>query len=290
MQCNQCPRQCNVARNDASHGFCGVGEGFSVARIALHPWEEPPISGKNGSGTIFFCGCNLRCVFCQNRDISRSVGEAQMSDAELTDAMLRLQDTGAHNINLVTPSHYTRELARVLSAVKPRLRIPVVWNSSAYESPEALHMLQGLVDVYLPDVKYCSSELSAAYSAAPDYFPVAMSALEEMLRQVGAPVFDGDGMLTRGVIVRHLILPACRADSMAILRALHERFGTDAFLLSLMGQYTPDFAQDVPYPNLRRRLTHFEYDSVQELANELGFGGFSQSLSAASAAYTPKFK
>lgn len=290
MQCNQCPRRCNTDRRDGHLGFCGVGDAFSVARIAPHLWEEPPISGKNGSGTVFFCGCNLRCVFCQNRDISRADVGTYMSEAELSRAILDLQERGVHNVNLVTPTHYTEGLARFLTALKPRLHVPVVWNSSAYETPEALRQLEGLVDIYLPDVKYFSSELSAAYSKAPDYFDVAMQALAEMLRQVGEVQYSEDGMLARGVIVRHLILPSCRADSIALLRQLHARFGKDAFLLSLMGQYTPDFAKDTPYPNLHRRLTSFEYDSVQRVANELGFCGFSQALEAASASYTPKFR
>ncbi len=290
MYCDQCPRHCHVERGENIHGFCGVGSEFSVARVALHPWEEPPISGTNGSGTIFFCGCNLRCVFCQNRDISRgNVGE-QMSAEQLRDAMLSLQERGAHNINLVTPSHYTNELAVLLASVKPQLKIPVVWNSSSYESAESLRRLDGLVDIYLPDFKYYSAQLAASYSAAPDYFDVSSNALREMLRQTGMPSIDDNGLMVRGVIVRHLILPACRTDSIDILHALHEQFGADAFLLSLMGQYTPDFAQDVPYPNLKRRLTTFEYDSVQRVANDLGFVGFSQALTSASASFTPKFK
>ncbi len=290
MTCTQCPRRCNTVRSEAHVGYCGVPDVFSVARIAPHLWEEPPISGQNGSGTVFFAGCNLRCVFCQNRDISRgSTGEA-MTEQALIDAILRLADTGVHNINLVTPSHYTVQLAHLLEKLKPRLTIPVVWNSSAYESVGSLRMLEGLVDIYLPDMKYFSGELSARYSAAPDYFPVAMSALSEMIRQVGEPVWSPDkALLRRGVMVRHLILPSHRADSMALLRALHESFGNNAFLLSLMCQYTPDFALDTPYKNLHRRLTTFEYDSVRSLAMTLGFDGFSQSPTSATADFTPKF-
>lgn len=290
MICQQCPRKCAVSRDAKTVGFCGTCDEFVVSRASLHMWEEPPISGKNGSGTVFFAGCNLRCVFCQNREISRGANGKRMNDAELTDTILHLQELGAHNINFVTPSHYTLQLARLLETIKPRLSIPIVWNSSAYESVDSLRALEGLVDIYLPDIKYHSPELSAAYSSAPDYFSVALDALKEMLRQVGAPVFNTDGtLLQKGVIVRHLLLPACRKDSMDVLKELHKRFGSDAFLLSLMGQYTPDFALDAPYKNLHRRLTSFEYESVKELAQSLGFNGFEQDLSAASASFTPQF-
>ncbi|MBQ9785411.1 MAG: radical SAM protein [Clostridia bacterium] len=289
MICDQCPRKCNIDR-DGGVGFCRTGNAFSVARISRHAWEEPIISGKNGSGTVFFSGCNLRCVFCQNRAISRGDAGQIMSADELSDAMLRLVAEGAQNVNLVTPSHYTRQLVPLLEKIKPRLGVPVVWNSSGYESVDSLRMLDGLVDVYLPDMKYFSPTLSAAYSSAPDYFEVAVSALTEMLRQTGAPRFSADGTaLLGGTVVRHLVLPGERKDSIALLRTLHERFGSDAFLLSLMCQYTPDFAMDTPYKNLHRRLTSFEYDSVLALASDLGFVGFSQDLSSASAAYTPDF-
>ncbi len=290
MLCRQCPRKCAVSRDAKTVGFCGTCDEFIVSRASLHMWEEPPISGRNGSGTVFFAGCNLRCVFCQNREISRGNAGKRMTDTELTDTILRLQEMGAHNVNLVTPSHYTLRLAKLLEQIKPRLSIPVLWNSSAYESVDSLRALDGLVDIYLPDIKYYSSELSAAYSSAPDYFAVAIKALEEMLRQTGPVRFNADGtLLQSGVIVRHLILPACRKDSAKILHALHEKFGSDAFLLSLMGQYTPDFAQDAPFQNLHRRLTSFEYESVREVADALGFDGFSQALTSASASFTPRF-
>ena len=244
MLCHQCPRECNISRRGESFGFCSSPEAFLVARTGLHAWEEPPISGTRGSGTVFFGGCNLRCVFCQNRAISHGGTGREMDDGALLDAMLRLQDAGAHNINLVTPSHYTLQLARLLERARPKLHIPVVWNSSAYENVTSLHALDGLVDVYLPDIKYFSPAVSAAYSSAPDYFAVALPALGEMLRQVGdARLYSDEGILLRGVIVRHLILPGCRSDSIDLLNALAKKFGTDAFLLSLMGQYTPEFAE-----------------------------------------------
>ncbi len=291
MICHQCPRECNIDRARGEIGFCGVPDRLMVARAALHPWEEPPISGQNGSGTVFFSGCNLRCVFCQNNEISHSAVGTPMTADELADTMYRLQDQGAHNINFVTPSHYALQIADVLERVKPHLGIPIVWNSGGYESVETLRRLEGLVDVYLPDFKYFSSTLSSAYSAAPDYFTIAENALREMLRQTAGQLqFQSNGLLIRGVIVRHLILPGCRKDSLALLYKLSYTFGTDSYLLSLMHQYTPDFAMRCPYSNLHRRLTTFEYRSVLEHAAELGFCGFSQSADSATATFTPQFQ
>ncbi len=289
MSCRICPRNCGAKRNTGERGFCGVDDTPRIARAALHAWEEPPISGKRGSGTVFFSGCNLRCVFCQNHAVSHDALGRPVSEEALADVLLQLQDEGAHNINLVTPSHNSHILRRVLTKVKPRLSIPVVWNSSGYESVETLRSLEGLIDVYLPDFKYFSTDLSAQYSAAPDYFPVAMKAVEEMLRQQPTCTFDAEGMLLLGTVVRHLVLPGCREDSIALLRALKERFGTDRFLLSLMCQYTPDFAGDCPHKNLHRKLTTFEYRSVLKEATALGFDGFSQSHAAATSAFTPQF-
>ena len=287
--CRQCPRNCDLDRSRGALGFCGAPQEFLVARAALHPWEEPFLSGTRGSGTIFFCGCNLQCVFCQNREISRGrVGKSITSD-ELADLMLRLRDAGAHNINLVTPSHYALQLIPVLEKLKPTLGIPVVYNCGGYEKVETLRQLEGLVDIYLPDFKYFSSELSKKYSGASDYFEVASEALAEMLRQRPETVFDGEGMLERGVVLRHLVLPGARGDSIALLNALAERFGTNAFLLSLMSQYTPEFASDCNYPELHRRLTTFEYESVLKRVEALGFEGCIQGRSSASSSYTPDF-
>ncbi len=287
--CNACPRACNVDRSHAV-GFCGVPNEFRIARAALHPWEEPSVSGSKGSGTVFFCGCNLRCIFCQNGRISRCLQQgAAVSPARLEEILLELQEAGAANVNLVTPSHYAEQLIPVLRSVRPRLRIPVVWNSGGFESAETLRRLEGLVDVYLPDCKFFDPVLSRDYAAAPDYFAVASEAIAEMLRQVGAPVIGGDGLIQSGVILRHLVLPGCRKDSIRLLRALKERFGTDAFLLSLMSQYTPEFAPDTAPKALRRRLTSFEYDSVLQEALRLGFNGYLQSGSSAVSDYTPTF-
>ena len=287
-ECRQCPRDCGADR-EHTVGYCGVPWSFRVARVALHHWEEPSISGTRGSGTVFFSGCNLRCVFCQNREVSRASIGREVSEDELIELMLRLEQEGAHNINLVTPTPYAEQLAVLLPRAKERLSIPIVYNSGGYERVETLRALEGLVDVYLPDVKYFDPALAARYSGANDYFAVACDALEEMLRQTGSPVFDRDGLLLRGTVVRHLVLPTHRDDSIALLGALKERFGSDAFLLSLMSQYTPDFARDCPYPNLHRRVTSFEYDAVCQAADALGFDGYVQSRESSRASYTPDF-
>lgn len=287
--CRQCPKNCGIDRAK-TRGFCNSPEEFLVARVGLHPWEEPVLTGARGAGTIFFSGCNLRCVYCQNRAISRGGQGTPMDAAKLKETMLALQDEGCACIDLVTPTHYTHALAAILRDVRPQLCVPVVWNSGGYESVASLQELDGLVDIYLPDCKYFDDKLAKSLSNAPDYFSVFCDALAEMLRQTGKPTYAADGSLTRGVIVRHLILPSHRDDSIAILRTLAERFGTSSFLLSLMNQYTPDFAADATDPALHRRLTTFEYESVRALAAELGFDGFSQSRSAANAQYTPDFK
>lgn len=287
--CTLCPRACGADRTSGQAGVCGVTDTYRVARIAPHLWEEPPISGTRGSGTVFFSGCNLRCVFCQNREISREGLGRAYTEEELTQAMLRLQDEGVHNINLVTPTHYTAPLAKLLEKIKPRLGIPVVWNSGGYESVESLRMLEGLVDIYLPDFKYISSELAKAYSAAPDYAEVATEAVLEMFRQTGK-YGEADGLTQKGVILRHLVLPGCRADSIAVLRHIASILPVADIRVSVMRQYTPDFAMDCPHKNLRRRVTEFEYNSVLEEAARLGILGFSQGKDAATRAYTPDFR
>lgn len=287
--CRQCPRQCGADRADrGTVGFCQAPETFRVAKCSLHPFEEPCIAGATGAGTVFFCGCNLRCVYCQNREISRfeNRGEA-LTCAELTDRIHALVREGAACVELVTPTHYTLQLVPVLRELRKTVHVPIVWNSGGYESPDVLRKLEGAVDVYLPDCKYRSDELALRLSHAPNYFSVACEAIREMLRQVGDPTFDENGILRRGVLVRHLILPGHRQDSIALLRALEREFGSDAFLLSLMSQYTPDFAPPDSEKSLHRRLTAFEYDSVHEEALRLGFSGYAQGRSSATAAYTP---
>ena len=288
--CVQCPRRCGVDRRAGKTGYCGVPYEFVVARCAPHLWEEPPISGTRGSGTVFFGGCNLRCVFCQNRTISHIPTGEILSRDELCERILALQDEGVHNVNLVTPTHYTEGLIGVLTDLKPRLRIPVVWNSGGYESVEMLRRLEGLVDVYLPDFKYVSPDLSARFSGVADYADRASEALREMFRQTGPVFFDEEGLLKRGVVVRHLVLPGCREDSARVLRRVARLLPVSDVRLSLMSQYTPEFAKDCPYENLHRRVTTFEYRGVLREAEALGFEGYCQARSSATGAFTPDFK
>ena len=266
-----------------------------VSRIAPHFYEEPPISHTNGSGTVFFSGCNLRCVFCQNKNISQGerIGK-EYSQAELIDAIIKLQESGVHNINLVTPTHFALQIANMLEEMKKRslLQVPVIYNSSGYESVETLKTLDGLVDIYMPDLKYFSSELSQKYSLAPDYFEVASSAIVEMLRQRGHYKYNdkNTALLNSGVILRHLVLPTHRKDSIEALTHISKLIDPADVLISLMSQYTPDFALDTPYPELHRRITSFEYNSVCSAAISLGFDGFMQARSSASSVYTPDFE
>lgn len=287
--CTQCPRLCSVARPSGTLGYCRAPWDFQIARAALHPWEEPCISGRRGSGTVFFSGCNLRCVFCQNREVSHELLGERVSPQQLERILLRLHDEGAHNVNLVTPTPYALQLIPVLERVKPKLGIPVLYNAGGYESVETLRRLEGLIDIYLPDFKYLDPALARAYSDAPDYPEIARAALAEMLRQQPACRFDGEGLLQKGVMVRHLVLPGQRRDSVGLLRSLKDHFGTEGYLLSLMNQYTPDFAMHTPYPDLHRRLTTFEYESVCREASTLGFCGYTQSRDAATSGYTPNF-
>lgn len=289
MGCTLCPRQCNTDRAGGSLGFCGMPAELRIARAALHPFEEPPISGTRGSGTVFFSGCSLRCIFCQNAAIRTPCSGKSTTVAEFCDILRALKAQGAHNINLVTPTHYADKIAEALAAVKGELGIPVVWNCGGYERVETLKMLEGLVDIYLPDFKYVSSELSAAYSAAPDYAAVAAAALAEMYRQTGAVRFDGEGMMQGGVMVRHLVLPGSRADSMAVLDRIAATVPVADVRLSLMRQYTPDFAPRSGPKALLRRVTSFEYDSVMQHAVDLGFEGYFQTKESADSAYTPDF-
>ena len=234
--CVQCPRQCGVDR-ETGLGFCRVPEAPMVARAAAHFGEEPCISGTRGSGTVFFSGCNLRCVFCQNHAISRGQAGKPLSVPALRNVLLRLRDTGVHNINLVTPSHYAHAIAQALDGLD--LGIPVVWNSSGYDSVETLRMLDGLIQVYLPDFKYAAPDLAGRYSAAPDYPEIALAALTEMYRQTGPYELDGDGILRRGVLVRHLILPRRPKNTRGVIDLVAQTLPQGTFLFSLMSQYTP---------------------------------------------------
>ena len=291
--CNVCPRKCNIDRSVAC-GFCSESDDIRVARIAPHFFEEPPISGSRGSGTVFFSGCSLKCVFCQNADISRRGGIGQkMSEDELFLAIDDLRKQGVHNINLVTPTHFTHKIIPVLERIKSNrdFNIPIVYNSSGYENVETLKALDGLVDIYMPDFKYFSPELSQKYSSAQNYCEIATLAIQEMFRQTGKYEYSSEDstLLKSGVVVRHLVLPSCRRDSIAVLEHLAKAVPPSDILLSLMSQYTPEFAKDAPYQNLHRRITSFEYEAVLSHARRLGFDGYFQARTSATRSYTPDF-
>ncbi|MCD8380133.1 MAG: radical SAM protein [Lachnospiraceae bacterium] len=359
--CTLCPRNCKADRSVGNAGFCGVPAEIYAARASLHKWEEPCLSGTNGSGTVFFTGCNLKCVYCQNHSIalgaSPSVAEnnasnpsadacdhsevtpsahtdklirttaikgRKLSAAELSQVFLRLQAAGAHNINLVTPSHYVPQIREALLAAKADgLTLPIVYNSSGYDLPETLRLLDGLVDIYMPDFKYLSPELASRYSHASDYPQVAKAALAEMFSQVGRPVFAKvasapgtpdnattarstdqsaaaesrpgsdtsvtDPLLTRGVLVRYLLLPGCLKDGKAVLEYLYTTYGDD-IIISIMNQYTPQPAQLTDYPELNRRVTTYEYNSLVNYALSLGIeNAYIQEGKTAKESFIPDF-
>lgn len=266
--CNLCPRLCGVDRTK-SLGACRSSHGMKIARAALHFWEEPPISGERGSGTVFFSGCNLGCIYCQNRQISRDGVGKSVSSAELAEIFARLEQEGAHNINLVTPTHFSVAIAESVARYrKAGGKLPIVYNTGGYEREEAIDFLKGTVDIYLTDLKYAESESAARYSAAPDYPAAARAALLRMVQTVGAPSFDEEGMLKAGVIVRLLVLPGIEHEAMMNLRYLKETFG-DGIIISLMNQYTP-MGEDLP-PELRQPLAEAAYQTVVDYARSLHF-------------------
>ena len=287
--CNDCPRQCGAKRGPSEPGgVCRSPALPRVSRAAPHFGEEPCISGVRGSGTVFFTGCNLRCVFCQNREISRGGGTGEiLSVPALRDLMLRLRDQGVHNINLVTGAHFIRPIAEALQGLD--LGIPVVWNSSGYESVDSLRLLEGLVQVYLPDFKYWKPALAKRYSLAEDYPAVAAAAIREMFRQTGPCVLDEDGMLRRGVLIRHLVLPGQRENTRAVIRWVDETFAPGEVLFSLMAQYTP-CGELEEYSELRRTLTAEEWDDALAALEASGIGdGFIQDPEAAGEDAIPAF-
>ena len=283
--CTLCPRMCRADRY-AGHGFCGEGAVLRAAKAYPHMWEEPCLSGTRGAGTVFFTGCSLGCIYCQNFRISQEGEGREITPSQLADIFLRLRDRGVHNIELVTPTHFLPLILDALDMSKDRLGIPVVYNSGGYERTETLRALEGYIDIYLPDVKYFSPDISAMYSSAPDYFEYAFAAVKEMVRQTDRPRMDEDGIMQSGVIVRHMIIPSHRRDSEQILRALSPL--RDDVLLSLMSQYTP-FYRAKEYHGLDRRLSTYEYEKVLEVVNEIGFEGYMQERSSAREEYTPDF-
>lgn len=287
--CMLCPRNCGVDRTGGRRGVCGAGEHVKAARAALHFWEEPCISGDRGSGTVFFSYCGLQCVYCQNRAISRGQAGKEISTERLAEIFLELQHKGAHNINLVTPTHYIPQIAAAVEQAKKQgLLLPMVYNTSGYEKAESIALLRGVIDIYLTDFKYMDEGLSGRYSGAPDYAKWAKKALKEMVEQAGEAVFDGDGMMQKGVIVRHLLLPGCLSDSKNVVRYLFETYGNRIFY-SLMNQYTPVSGNDA-YPELRRRVTDEEYEALIDFAVDLGVeNGFMQQGGTAEESFIPPF-
>ncbi len=283
--CTLCPRRCGVDRTKGERGFCGMPDKLYAARASAHYWEEPVISGSFGSGAIFFSGCTLRCAFCQNYTISDEHFGRELTPQALRAAMERLIDEGVQTINLVTPTHF---LPSILPALEPKLPVPVVYNCGGYESVETLHRLEGKIDVYLPDFKYSDNALAKRLSAAPDYYETAAAAILEMYRQVGRPVIE-DEQMTRGVLLRHLVLPGFVDNSLGVLDWIAENFRSGDILVSLMSQYVP-MGKAKAMPPLDRRITETEYDAVLSYMELLGIeDGFTQDFSAATSDYTPEF-
>lgn len=318
-QCILCPRSCQVDRNSGKKGICGQTSRVKVARASLHMWEEPCISGEYGSGTVFFSGCALHCVFCQNHNIANGEAGKEITIDRLAEIFIELQNKGANNINLVTAGHFVPQVVEALKKAKKKgLSLPVVYNTSSYESVETLKLLEGYVDIYLPDLKYVDKDLSKKYSHAPDYFQCAKEAIAEMVRQTGEIQFvpetmaasDGAGnkvveklgieeyqerseqgeklVMTKGVIVRHLLLPGCAEDSKRVLKYLLEQYGNRVFI-SIMNQYTP-LPHVKNYPELNRKVTTEEYEEVVDYAIKLGIeNGFIQEGEAAEESFIPEF-
>ena len=288
--CTLCPRSCGADRAAGQKGYCGVGgTKIKAARAALHMWEEPCISGSQGSGTVFFSGCPLRCVYCQNRDIARAGAGKEITVERLSEIFLELQEKGAANINLVTPTHYTSEIVKAVAEARDGgLTLPIVYNCGGYEKPETLRTLEGIVDIYLTDFKYMDAEAARRYSHAPDYPEIAKEALGEMVRQQPEPVFDEKGMMKKGVIVRHLLLPGHLKNAEAVVKYVYETYGNRVYL-SLMNQYTPLPGME-KWPEINRKVTRREYDRLLDYAVELGVeNGFIQEGRTAEESFIPAF-
>ena len=285
MICTLCPRNCGVERTaESGAGVCRMGTQPKIARAALHMWEEPCISGTRGSGAVFFSGCGLRCVFCQNEAISQQGEGKIVTPARLAEIFRELEAQGAHNINLVTAAHFVPAVLEALSLYRPN--IPIVYNSSGYESIETLRMLFGVVDIYLPDYKYIDPNMAAMLSGARDYPEVAFAAIAEMIRQTGAPVYDENGMMQRGTLIRHLVLPGLTGDSMKILTSIRDEF--PGIPVSLMGQYTP-CGRALSMPGMDRKIKKKEYARVLAHMEAIGLDGYRQELGSADGAFIPSF-
>ena len=286
-KCSLCARECLVNRKAGERGFCGMTDKIHIARADLHAWEEPPISGERGSGTVFFSGCSLGCIYCQNRQISRNEVGMEVSESELADIFIELEKKGAHNVNLVTPTHFVPGIISAAAIARERgLSVPIVYNTSSYEKIETVEMLRGTVDVWLPDLKYYRETTADKYSSAPNLPRVSREAIEKMTEMAGEPQFDSNGIMVRGVIVRILLLPGHLAEAKLNVKYLYERFG-DKIYVSLMSQYTP--FGDMPKP-LNRRVTVAEYDELVSYALKLGVkNAFVQQRESASESFIPPF-
>lgn len=290
MQCNICPRRCGVDRENGRLGFCGASNKIRIARAALHFWEEPCLSGKNGAGTVFFSYCNMKCVYCQNYRISTRGAGHEVSIGELAEIFLDLQSQGANNIDLVTPTHYALDIAEAVKKAKDSgLHIPVLYNCGGYESVETLKRLEGLIDIYMPDMKYYRDKYAVKYSSAPRYFETACAALEEMYRQTGAFVLDENGIMQRGVIVRHMMLPGLMLDTKKIMDYLFDTYGNNIYI-SLMSQYTP-LKNVERFPELNRKIDMKKYNSIVDYCMNRGMENvFIQEGSAAKESFIPCFE
>lgn len=282
--CNDCPRNCNIDRTEKK-GFCGMGVNPVIARASVHLWEEPPISDKNGSGTVFFSGCNLKCIFCQNNVISNKQFGKEVSIERLKEIYNELISQGVNNINLVTPTHF---LDAILKSLDTPLSVPVVYNCGGYESLDSLKKLDGKIQIYIPDLKYADDNLAFNYSGVKNYFETAKNAIKEMFRQVGKYQLDDDGIMQSGVIIRHLVLPGQLENSKRVIDWVSENFKDGEILFSLMSQFTPN--SECKKDELYRRLTQEEYDEIAEYLYDSGIeDGFMQELSSAKEEYTPAF-
>ncbi|WP_066896220.1 radical SAM protein [Clostridium nigeriense] len=287
--CKLCPRNCGVNRLSGKRGFCGAGEKIRVARAALHYWEEPCISGDIGSGTVFFSYCTLKCVFCQNYNISQCSWGKEITIDRLSEIFIELQEKGALNINLVTPTHYVPQIIEAIKIAKIKgLNLPIIYNSSGYEKVETIRLLKGYIDVYLPDMKYFETKYSIKYSRAKDYFSYASEAINEMVNQVGEVKFDDNGIIQRGVIIRHLMLPGLLFDSKKIIDYIYNTYG-DKVYISIMNQYTP-LEHVKEYPELNKPLNQKHYESLIDYALNLGVkNGFVQEEGTDKESFIPLF-
>lgn len=289
-KCNMCPFKCNATRKEENLGVCGIGDKIKISKVSTHMWEEPCISGINGSGTIFFTGCNLKCLFCQNYKISRKKSEGkEVTEEKLAEIFIDKQKEGVHNINLVSPTSYVEFIKKAIIIAKRKgLTIPIIYNSNGYENVETIKSLEGFIDIYLPDFKYANDDIAKEYSGAINYTKNALLAIQEMYRQVGNAKFDKDGIVQKGIIIRHLVLPNNIENTKEVLQMIADRIDKDVYI-SLMGQYIPEDKAKM-HDKLNRKITKEEYDEVIDYFFEVGLkNGFVQELDSASEEFIPEF-